>query len=71
MVGVATLVVLALRQSIKCPGRFPKLIDPPIEPLDHEGIMSIHNGAMQNLEEIGIEFLNPEALKIMKMLDVP
>ena len=48
------------------PWKIPKLIDPPIEPLDHEGVMSIHNGAMQILEEIGIEFLNPEALKIMK-----
>ena len=48
------------------PWKIPKLIDPPIEPLTHEGVMSIHNGAMQILEEIGIEFLNPEALKIMK-----
>ena len=48
------------------PWKIPKMIDPPIEPLTDEGVLDIHNGAMRILEEIGIEFLNPEALKIMK-----
>lgn len=44
----------------------PVNIDPPIEPLREDGIQAIHEGAMHILEEIGIEFLNPEACKILK-----
>ena len=38
----------------------------PVEPLAEEGVQAIHDGAMRILEEIGIEFLNPEALEILK-----
>ena len=44
----------------------PINIDAPIEPLKQDGVHAIHNGAMHILENIGIEFLNPEALKILK-----
>ncbi|MEO9515551.1 MAG: trimethylamine methyltransferase family protein [Paracoccaceae bacterium] len=43
----------------------PINIDAPIEPLHQDGVHAIHNGAMHILENIGIEFLNPEALKIL------
>ncbi len=46
--------------------KIPSVEDPPIEPLDEQGVQDIHNGAMKILEDIGIEFLNPEALKILK-----
>ncbi len=48
------------------PWRIPVNTDRPTEPLDGEGIKAIHDGAMRILEEIGIEFLNDEALAIMK-----
>lgn len=41
--------------------------DRPTEPLDEEGIQNIHEGVIKILEDIGIEFMNPEALKILKM----
>ena len=44
----------------------PINIDRPVEPLNEDGIEAVHNGAMRILEEIGIEFLNPEALEILK-----
>ena len=44
----------------------PINIDPPIEPLNADGVQAVHEGAMHILEEIGIEFLNPEACKILK-----
>ncbi len=40
--------------------------DRPTEPLDEEAIQAIHNGAMQVLEEIGIDFLNEKAKRILK-----
>ncbi|MHA1600845.1 MAG: trimethylamine methyltransferase family protein [Alphaproteobacteria bacterium] len=40
--------------------------DKPTEPLTEEGVQAIHNGAMRILEEIGIEFLNPEAVDILR-----
>ncbi|WP_171097003.1 trimethylamine methyltransferase family protein [Ruegeria sp. HKCCD7255] len=40
--------------------------DAPTEPLGPEGIEAIHDGAMRILEEIGIEFLNEEALGILR-----
>ena len=43
------------------PWRLPVNHDRPIEPLDEQGVAAIHNGAMQILEETGIEFLNEEA----------
>ncbi|WP_425050000.1 trimethylamine methyltransferase family protein [Psychromarinibacter sp. S121] len=53
----------AIRQM---PWRLPVNIDRPTEPLTEDGIAAIHDGAMQVLEEIGIEFLNDEALKIFR-----
>ncbi len=44
----------------------PVNIDRPTEPLGPEGVEAIHDGAMRILEEIGVEFLNPEALAILK-----
>jgi len=44
----------------------PVNIDRPTEPLSPEGVEAIHDGAMRILEEIGIEFLNPEALEILR-----
>jgi len=44
----------------------PVNIDRPVEPLTEEGVAAIHDGAMRILEEIGIEFLNPEALEILR-----
>ena len=46
------------------PWRLPVNHDPPIEPLLEEGVQTIHNGAMNILEDIGIEFLNEEAREI-------
>ncbi|MEM9210491.1 MAG: trimethylamine methyltransferase family protein [Pseudomonadota bacterium] len=40
--------------------------DKPTEPLDEDGVQALHNGAMRILEEIGIEFMNPEALQILR-----
>ena len=48
------------------PWRLPINLDRPTEPLDEDGINAIHDGAMRILEEIGIEFLNQEALEILK-----
>ena len=44
----------------------PINIDAPIEPLGEDGVQAIHEGAMHILENIGIEFLNPEAVAILK-----
>ncbi len=46
----------------------PVNTDRPTEPLDGEGIEAIHNGAMRILEEIGIEFLNEEALDLFRQI---
>lgn len=46
------------------PWRMPVNHDPPIEPLSEEGVQAIHNGAMNILEDIGIEFLNEESRTI-------
>ncbi|MDP5215661.1 trimethylamine methyltransferase family protein [Ruegeria sp. 2205SS24-7] len=48
------------------PWRIPVNIDRPIEPLSPEGVQAIHEGAMRILEEIGIVFLNEEALGILR-----
>ena len=36
-----------------------------VEPLSEEGVNKVHNATMQVLEEIGIEFLNEEAKKVL------
>lgn len=46
------------------PWRLPVNLDRPTEPLDEAGIAALHDGAMRILEEIGVAFLNPEALEI-------
>ena len=48
------------------PWRLPVNTDRPTEPLTEEGVQAIHNAAMEILEDIGIEFLNAEALEIMR-----
>jgi trimethylamine--corrinoid protein Co-methyltransferase len=48
------------------PWRLPLNIDRPTEPLSDEGVMAIHDGAMRILEDIGIEFLNEEALELFR-----
>ncbi len=53
----------AIQQS---PWRIPLNIDRPTEPLAEDGIAAIHDGAMRIMEEIGIEFLNPEAVEILR-----
>ncbi|MCC5970908.1 MAG: trimethylamine methyltransferase family protein [Pararhodobacter sp.] len=48
------------------PWRIPKNTDRPTEPIDAEGVQAIHKGAMRILSEIGIEFLNDEALALFR-----
>ncbi len=48
------------------PWRIPLNTDAPTEPLGPDGVAAIHDGAMRILEEIGIEFLNHEALEILR-----
>ncbi|MEO1199339.1 MAG: trimethylamine methyltransferase family protein [Pseudomonadota bacterium] len=45
--------------------RVPENPDAPTEPLTAEGVQAVHNGAMRILEDIGIDFLNDDALKIL------
>ena len=40
--------------------------DRPTEPLPPEGVAAIHDGAMRVLEDIGIEFLHPEAVERLR-----
>ena len=44
----------------------PINIDRPTEPLTEEGIQAVHDGAMRILEEIGVQFLNEEAVGILR-----
>lgn len=48
------------------PWRLPINTDRPTEPLGEEGVAAIHDTAMRVLEEIGIEFLNDEALALFR-----
>ena len=48
------------------PWRIPLNPDRPVEPLDADGVQAIHRGAMRILREIGIEFLNPDAVEILR-----
>ncbi|MBE2274965.1 MAG: trimethylamine methyltransferase family protein [Rhodobacteraceae bacterium] len=48
------------------PWRIPVNPDRPVEPLDEEGVLRLHKAAMKILSDIGIEFLNPEAVAILK-----
>ena len=55
-----------VRAIDQMPWRIPLNPDRPIEPLDQDGVNAIHKGAMRVLSEIGIRFLNPEAVAIFK-----
>ncbi|MEY4781069.1 MAG: hypothetical protein RLZZ607_2382, partial [Pseudomonadota bacterium] len=48
------------------PWRIPVNPDRPTEPLDADGVQAIHRGAMKILRDIGIEFLNPDAVEHLK-----
>jgi trimethylamine--corrinoid protein Co-methyltransferase len=48
------------------PWRIPVNPDRPTEPLDEAGVRAIHSGCMRILKDIGIEFLNPEAVAVLK-----
>ncbi|WP_370205009.1 trimethylamine methyltransferase family protein [Pararhodobacter marinus] len=48
------------------PWRVPRNTDRPVEPVDEAGVQAIHAGAMRILSDIGIEFLNDEALTILR-----
>jgi trimethylamine---corrinoid protein Co-methyltransferase len=48
------------------PWRIPVNTDRPTEPLDAEGVQAIHRTTMRILRDIGIEFLNPESVAILK-----
>lgn len=48
------------------PWRIPVNPDRPTEPLDEAGVEAIHKGAMRILRDIGIEFLNPEAVEHLR-----
>jgi trimethylamine--corrinoid protein Co-methyltransferase len=49
------------------PWRIPVNPDRPTEPLDEEGVAALHRGAMRILSEIGIEFLNDEAIGHLRL----
>ena len=48
------------------PWRIPVNPDAPVEPLDGDGVQRIHKTAMRILRDIGIEFLNPEAVEHLR-----
>jgi trimethylamine---corrinoid protein Co-methyltransferase len=48
------------------PWRMPVNTDRPTDPLDEGGVLRVHKGAMRILREIGIEFLNPDAVEILR-----
>ena len=48
------------------PWQLPGNSDRPTEPLDEESVHAVHDGAMQILEDIGIEFLSAEAVQILE-----
>ena len=50
----------------QAPWTMPQNRDAPVEPLRLEEVERIHNGAMRILEEIGILFLNEDALGVLK-----
>ncbi|KAA9005702.1 trimethylamine methyltransferase family protein [Histidinibacterium aquaticum] len=48
------------------PWRLVENLDRPTEPLTPEGVQAIHEGALHILSEIGIDFLNDEALALFR-----
>ncbi len=59
-----------MRAIEQMPWRIPVNPDRPIEPLDEAGVQSIHKGAMRILKDIGIRFLNEEALALFRQAGV-
>lgn len=59
-----------LRAIEQMPWRLPVNPDRPVEPLDEAGVEAIHQGAMRILTEIGIRFLNEEALALFRQAGV-
>ncbi len=53
------------------PWRPPVNRDRPTEPIDGEAVARIHGGAMRILEEIGIQFMNDEAVGILRAAGCP
>ncbi|MEM1315734.1 MAG: trimethylamine methyltransferase family protein [Pseudomonadota bacterium] len=58
----------AVEQS---PWKPPVNIDEPTKPLSEEGVQAIHAAAMRVLEEIGIDFLNEDALAVLRKAGCP
>jgi len=50
---------------LQMPWKLTTNIDKPTEPLNEEGVKAIHLGAMEILEDIGLEILNGEARDIL------
>jgi trimethylamine--corrinoid protein Co-methyltransferase len=48
------------------PWRIPVNPDAPTEPLDADAVLRVHKTAMRILRDIGIEFLNPEAVEHLR-----
>ena len=48
------------------PFKQPFNTDKPTEPLTEEAVQTLHNGTMEILRDIGIQFMNPEALAVLK-----
>lgn len=48
------------------PWRIPVNTDAPTQPIGRDGVMAIHKGVMSILRDIGIEFLNDEALALFR-----
>ena len=51
------------------PWTLPVNRDRPTEPLTADDVEAVHNGAMRILEEIGIEFLNADAVEVLRQAD--
>ncbi len=56
----------AVRRVNQRPWRQPQSRLPPVELLDEADIAKLHDASMRILEEIGMEFLHPQALDILR-----
>ena len=54
------------RSLSQLPWTVPLNPDTPTKPLSRDRVEAIHDGAMRVLEEIGIEFINPEAKDVLR-----
>ncbi len=57
---------LGSRAVDQMPWRIPQNHDRPTEPMGPDGVAAIHKGAMRILRDIGIRFLNDEALALFR-----